>query len=71
MNAMQQSFLGVVLVKLDVQHDTEEQEVVEKEKRMTLDVHNKGTLRSMLSKEFDYWQREAVRIDSNNSHDDY
>jgi hypothetical protein len=48
-----------------------EKEVTEQEKRMRLDAHNKSALRSMKGKEFDYNEREAVRIDSHNSHDDY
>jgi len=42
-----------------------EKEVAEKEKVMHLDAHNKNVLRSMLEKEHDYWEREAVREDSN------
>jgi hypothetical protein len=48
-----------------------EKEVVAKEKVMHLDAHNKATLRSVLGKEHDFWEREAVRIDNHNSHDDY
>jgi hypothetical protein len=36
-----------------------EKEVAEKEKTMRLDAHNKNTLRSMLSKEYDFWEREG------------
>lgn len=32
---------------------------------MNLDAHSKNVLRSMKGKEFDYWEREAVREDSN------
>jgi hypothetical protein len=48
-----------------------EKEVMEQEKKMRLDARNKATLRSMKSKEWDFWEREAVRIDNHNSHDDY
>jgi hypothetical protein len=48
-----------------------EKEVVAKENVMHLDAHNKATLRSVLGKEFDALEREAVRIDNHNSHDDY
>ena len=41
-----------------------EKEVAETETKMRLDVHNKSTLRSMLGKEFDFWEREAVREDN-------
>jgi hypothetical protein len=34
---------------------------------MKLDAQNKATLRSMLSKEYDELEREAVREDSHNS----
>jgi hypothetical protein len=36
-----------------------------------LDSHSRDTLRSMKGREFDYWEKEAVRIDSSNSHDDF
>lgn len=36
-----------------------EKEIEAKERVMTLDAHNKSTLRSVLSKEFDYWEREG------------
>lgn len=51
--------------------DWVEKEVVEQEKRMSLDAHNKSTLRSMKGKEFDFWEKQAVRVDNNNAHDDY
>lgn len=41
-----------------------EKEVVAKEEKMSLDTHNKTTLRSVLGKEYDYWEREAIREDS-------
>jgi hypothetical protein len=41
-----------------------EKEVAEKEKAMALDAHNKNTLRSMLGKEHDFEERQAVREDS-------
>jgi hypothetical protein len=36
-----------------------EKEVAAKEVLMPLDAHNKTVLRSMLSKEYDYWEREG------------
>jgi hypothetical protein len=47
-----------------------EKEVAEQETKMRLDVHNKSTLRSMKGKEFDFWEEQAVRVDSHNAHDD-
>lgn len=47
-----------------------EKEIHEKEKVVDLDAHNKSTLRSVLSKEHDWWEREAVRQDSNTGRDD-
>jgi hypothetical protein len=44
-----------------------EKEVEAKAKTMKLDAQNKATLRSMLSKEYDELEREAVREDSHNS----
>lgn len=41
-----------------------EKEVAEQEKKMPLDAHNKSVLRSMKRREFDYWEKEAVRVDS-------
>lgn len=32
--------------------------------------HNKNVLRSMLEKEFDFWEKQAVRHDSNTGRDD-
>lgn len=46
-------------------------ELAAKEKVMHLDSHNKNVLRSMLEKEHDFWEAQAVRVDNNNSHDDY
>jgi hypothetical protein len=43
-----------------------EKQVEAKVTTMTLDAHNKTTLRSMLSKEYDGLEREAVREDSHN-----
>lgn len=36
-----------------------EKEVAAKEEKMPLDAQNKSTLRSVLGKEFDYWEREG------------
>lgn len=36
-----------------------EKEVAAKEEKMKLDAHNKSTLRSILGKEYDYWEREG------------
>jgi hypothetical protein len=47
-----------------------EKEVAEKEKTMKLDAHNKSTLRAVLGKEHDFWEKEAVRLDSHTGHDD-
>jgi hypothetical protein len=44
-----------------------ETQVEAKGETMKLDSHNKSTLRSMLSKEYDELEREAVREDSHNS----
>jgi hypothetical protein len=48
-----------------------EKEVEAKGASMRLDAHNKSVLRSMLAAEFDYWEAQNVRVDNNNSHDDY
>jgi hypothetical protein len=48
-----------------------EKEVTEQEKKMSLDVHNKSTLRSMKAKESDFWQKEAVRQDNHTGRDDH
>jgi hypothetical protein len=48
-----------------------EKEVAAKEKMMRVDARNNQTLRSVLGKEYDFCEGELVRIDSNNSHDDY
>jgi hypothetical protein len=48
-----------------------EKEVAEKEKKMKLDAHNRSAVRYMAAKEWHFWEREAVRIDNHNSHDDY
>jgi hypothetical protein len=37
---------------------------------MSLDAHNKTVLRSMLEKEHDFWEREAVREDNHTGRDD-
>lgn len=58
----------------EVVEDITKGEWIEKEVAahpVELGAHSKSVLRSMKGKEFDYWEREAVRIDSNNSHDDY
>lgn len=47
-----------------------EKEVAEIEQAMRLDAHNRRTLRSMLSSEHDFWEREAVRVDNHTGHDD-
>lgn len=39
--------------------DYVEKEVAAKEEKMSLDAHNKTTLRSVLGKEYDYWEREG------------
>jgi hypothetical protein len=41
-----------------------EKEIAAKEKVMTLDAHNRSTLRSVLGREHDYWEAEAIREDS-------
>lgn len=41
-----------------------EKELAEKQSKMKLDAHNKTTLRSILGKEFDYWERQVVREDN-------
>jgi hypothetical protein len=48
-----------------------EKEVAEKEKKMKLDARNRSVVRYMAAKEWHFWEREAVRIDNHNSHDDY
>jgi hypothetical protein len=47
-----------------------EKEVAEKEKKMKLDVRNRSVVRYMAAKEWHFWERETVRIDNHNSHDD-
>jgi hypothetical protein len=47
-----------------------EKEVAAKEEVMHLDAHNKATLRSVLGKEFDALEREAVRQDNHTGRDD-
>ena len=49
--------------------DDIEKEIEQYEKRtgIKLPAHNRGTLRSMIESENKYWEREAVREDSNNS----
>lgn len=44
--------------------DYVKKEVAAKEEKMKLDAHNKSTLRSMLAKEYEYYEREAVREDN-------
>jgi hypothetical protein len=41
-----------------------EKEVAAKEAKMRLDAHNRNVLRSMLDKEHDFWEAQAVREDS-------
>jgi hypothetical protein len=47
-----------------------EKEVAAKEEVMSLDAHNKTVLRSMLEKEFNELEREAVRTDNHTGRDD-
>jgi hypothetical protein len=47
-----------------------EKEVAEQEKKMALDAHNKSTLRSMKSREYDFWEGQAVRVDNHTGRDD-
>lgn len=49
-----------------------ESEIVKYEKKtnQTLPSHNRGILKDMLKKEYDYCEKEAVREDNQNSHDD-
>lgn len=42
----------------------------EKKTNQILPVHNRGVLKDMLKKEYDYYEKEAVREDSNNTRDD-
>lgn len=47
-----------------------EVEKYERETGIKLEPHNKSVLRDMKRKEFDFWERQAVRVDNNNSRDD-
>ena len=47
-----------------------EKEVAAVAERMALDAHNKSVLRSMLRKEHDFWEAEAVRQDNYTGRDD-
>jgi hypothetical protein len=49
------------------------EEYIEKEVAahpVELDAHSKSVLRSMKGKEFDFWERQAVRVDSHTGRDD-
>jgi 4-hydroxy-3-methylbut-2-enyl diphosphate reductase IspH len=53
---------------------TVEEEVEEYNQRVykgEMPAHNKSVLRKLIEKENEFWEKEAVRIDNNNSHDDY
>jgi hypothetical protein len=42
----------------------------EEESGITLDAHNRATLRRLKASEFGYWEHEAVRKDNNRGRDD-
>jgi hypothetical protein len=49
-----------------------EKQLAEYERKtgLQLDARQRDTLRGMKRREFDFYEREAVRVDNNNSHDD-
>jgi hypothetical protein len=51
----------------------EREEWVEKEVAahpVPLDAHSRNTLRAMKRREFDYWEKEVVRVDNHTGRDD-
>ncbi len=49
----------------------DKEEWVEKEVQdKDMPAHNKSVLRSIKRQEFEFWEKEAVRVDNNRNHDD-